>query len=76
MTTPVTTGADERAEAQRVEYGQYVAKGPIFIGNGRAYNEGDSVPVSAVEGPDASVSRDDVERVASKTAAKTTVKES
>lgn len=36
-------------EAQLEEYGQWVAKGPIYVGNARAYNEGDPVPASNVE---------------------------
>jgi hypothetical protein len=40
--------ADEIA-AQAKEYGTYVATQPINVGNARAYNEGDPVPVSNVE---------------------------
>ena len=45
--TPKT--ALELAEEQRVEYGTYVALGPIDIDGARAFNTGDPVPVSHVE---------------------------
>lgn len=36
-------------DEQRREYGKYVATEAIFIGNARAFNPGDPVPVSHVE---------------------------
>lgn len=48
MSQPLT--AAELREAQRKEWGTYVALGPIDIGGVRAFNEGDPVPVSHVEG--------------------------
>ncbi len=47
MTTPAT--ADDMRQAIAAEYGAYVALGPIDIDGGRAFNEGDPVPVSHVE---------------------------
>lgn len=41
--------AEDVVEAQRKEYGQYVAKEPIYHGNALAYNPLDPVPVSNVE---------------------------
>lgn len=40
---------DDYIAKQAVEYGTYVATGPIFHNGARAYNEGDPVPVSNVE---------------------------
>ncbi len=40
---------DEYLAAQRAEWGQYVAAGPIDIGTARAFNEGDPVPASHVD---------------------------
>lgn len=39
----------ERRRAQAEEWGQWVATGPIFIGNARAFNEDDPVPHGHVE---------------------------
>lgn len=39
----------EQIEAQRKEYGTYVANRPIDVNGVRAYNTGDPVPVSNVE---------------------------
>jgi hypothetical protein len=41
--------AAEYREAQRAEYGTYVALVPIDINGARAFNPGDAVPVSHVE---------------------------
>ena len=49
MTLPAPTTAAELREAQRVEYGTYVAVQPIDIDGARAFNEGDAVPVSHVD---------------------------
>jgi hypothetical protein len=49
MTAPVPATAVELREAQRIEYGTYVAVVPIDIGGARAFNVGDPVPVSHVE---------------------------
>ena len=46
-TPPVT--AEELREAQRAEYGVYVATQPIDINGVRAFNVGDAVPVSHVD---------------------------
>lgn len=46
---PLDPETAERLKAQEVEYGTYRAKGPIYVGNARAYNRGDAVPVSNVE---------------------------
>jgi hypothetical protein len=43
------TTIDEYLEAQRAEWGRYVAKEPIFVDGVRAFNAGDPVPVSHVE---------------------------
>jgi hypothetical protein len=47
MSQPLT--ATELREAQRKEYGTYVALGPIDVHGTRAFNEGDPVPVGHVE---------------------------
>lgn len=52
MTAPHGT-ADDYAAAQAKEWGKYVAAFPIDYYGNRAYNTGDPVPVSAVEGDDA-----------------------
>lgn len=65
---------EEYAAAQAAEYGQFRAVVPINIGNARAFNVGDAVPVSHVE--NGVVSKEQVERVATKSAAVATVKES
>src|SRR5690349_5929699 len=43
--------ADDLEAAQVKEYGTYVATVPIDFYGERAFNTGDPVPVSAVEGP-------------------------
>lgn len=48
LARPSTT-AEDMVAAQRKEYGQYVAKEAIHVGNALAYNPGDPVPVSNVE---------------------------
>lgn len=47
MSEPKT--AEELAEAQAKEYGMYVAVEPIDVGNARAFNVGDAVPIGHVE---------------------------
>jgi hypothetical protein len=42
--------AEEYRRAQEKEYGSYVATAPIDIYGARAFNVGDPVPVSHVEG--------------------------
>ena len=49
MTSPTPVTAEELREAQRKEYGTYVAAQTIFIEGARAFNVGDPVPVSHVE---------------------------
>ena len=49
MTAPSPATAAEYREAQRAEYGTYVAVVPIDIDGARAFNVGDAVPVSHVE---------------------------
>lgn len=49
MTTPKPLTAVQLREALGVEYGTYVAVGPININGARAFNEGDPVPASHVE---------------------------
>lgn len=49
MTAPTPQTAAEYREAQRAEYGTYVAVVPIDINGARAFNPGDAVPVSHVE---------------------------
>lgn len=49
MTAPAPATAEELREAQRAEYGVYVATQPIDINGVRAFNEGDAVPVSHVD---------------------------
>ena len=46
MTTPAT--AEEYADAQAKEYGQYVAVERILIGNALAFKPGDPVPAGHV----------------------------
>lgn len=50
MTAPTPATAEDLRDAQRKEYGTYVAVGPIDINGVRAFNAGDPVPVSHVEG--------------------------
>ena len=45
----VNEAVNEQAMVRAVEYGVFVARGPIDIGGARAYNRGDAVPVSVVE---------------------------
>lgn len=45
-TRPLT--AEEAVEANRKEYGQYVAVEPIYYGNALAHNPGDAVPAGNV----------------------------
>ena len=45
----ITTAAQYR-EAVGAEYGTYVALGPIDLEGARAFNAGDPVPVSHVDG--------------------------
>jgi hypothetical protein len=52
MTAPHGT-ATSYQEAQRAEWSKYVAAVPIDFYGTRAYNVGDPVPVSAVDGDDA-----------------------
>lgn len=40
---------EERELLQVIEYGTFIATGPIEVGNARAFNEGDPVPVTNVE---------------------------
>jgi hypothetical protein len=42
--------ADDYEAQQVAEYGKWVASEVIFIGGARAFNPGDPVPVSHVEG--------------------------
>ena len=49
MTAPIPATAAEYRDAQRAEYGTYVAVVPIDINGARAFNVGDAVPVSHVE---------------------------
>lgn len=49
MTVPMDPELAARLEAQRVEYGTWRAKGPIYAGTALAYRAGDPVPVSNVE---------------------------
>jgi hypothetical protein len=57
------TTADQYAAAQLREWNTYVAVVPIDYYGVRAYNAGDPVPVSAVDGDDAWVYDDLVRRV-------------
>jgi len=51
MTTPAPHGtADDYQEAQRAEWSKYVALVPLDFYGTRAYNVGDKVPASAVDG--------------------------
>lgn len=58
----VTTASQYEAEQLR-EWTTYAAKVPIDYYGTRAYNAGDPVPVSAVDGPDAWVFDDLVRRI-------------
>ena len=44
-----TVRAADVAHSIAVEYGTYIATGPINIDGARAFNEGDPVPVSHVD---------------------------
>lgn len=60
MTSPTT--AAEYEAAQREEWGTYVARVAIDYYGVRAYNVGDPVPVSAVDGDAAWINPDFVDR--------------
>lgn len=45
----LTEAVAEDMEAQRTEYGTYVANRPIDVDGARAYNTGDPVPASNVD---------------------------
>ena len=45
----ITEELSDHIEAQKREYGQYVATQPIHFGTALAYNEGDAIPVSNVK---------------------------
>jgi hypothetical protein len=62
MTSPTT--AAEYEAAQRAEWGTYVARVRIDYYGVRAYNPGDPVPVSAVDGDGAWVNPDFIDRQA------------
>jgi hypothetical protein len=47
--SPIAAELADQIEAQRKEYGLYVAAVPIEHGSARAYNQGDAVPVSNAE---------------------------
>ena len=64
MTAPTPATAEELREAQRKEYGTWVAVVPIDINGARAFNPGDPVPVSHVDGN--VVTKDQVAGVATK----------
>lgn len=61
---PETAPDEEYRKAQQAEYGQFVANKPIDIRGARAFNVGDPVPASHVEG--GVVSEDDVEKQTTK----------
>ena len=70
MTTPATPAEVEALrQAQAKEYGTYIAVERINIGGARAFNPGDPVPVSHVEGDNPVVRKDQVARVNTKAAA-------
>lgn len=79
---PELMTAEQYAEGVRKEYSMYVATGPIDINGARAFNVGDPVPVSHVDGDNPTVRSDQVAKTSTKagqsavqTAAPTTVKE-
>lgn len=49
MTQPQPEVWEQQYAAQLEEYSQYVAAGPIYVGNALAYNEGDPIPASNVK---------------------------
>ena len=61
---PIT--AAQFREALGAEWGTYVAAVEIDINGARAFNPGDAVPVSHVEGADAPVRADQVKKVSTK----------
>ncbi len=65
--------ADEYASEQAREYGKYVARVGIDFHGTRAYNVGDPVPISAVEGDTAWVPADFVDELATAFEGSTTV---
>ncbi len=60
---PAPTTAQQYAERQVQEWGKYRAAVAIDFYGTRAYNVGDPVPISAVEGDSAWISADYVERI-------------
>mgnify|MGYP001025037014 CR=1 FL=1 len=49
QTSPITAELADHIEAQRKEYGMYVAARQIHVGTALAYNPGDAVPISNAE---------------------------
>lgn len=47
--SPITAELADQIEAQRKEYGTYVANQQIHVGTALAYNPGDAVPISNAE---------------------------
>lgn len=69
MATP-----EDFAAAQAAEYGKWVAKEPIYVGDARAFNPGDPVPASHITS--GVVSKDQVVGAKTQTAAAVTGQES
>ena len=47
--SPITVELADQIEAQRKEYGMYVASQQIWHGSGLAYNPGDAIPIENCE---------------------------
>jgi hypothetical protein len=62
MTTKRRTTADDLEQQQKQEWSTYVAKVAIDFYGVRAFNPGDPVPASAVDGADGWVSPDYVDK--------------
>jgi hypothetical protein len=65
--------AEQALEAQRAEYGRYVAKEDIYVGTALAFRAGDPVPVGHVES--GAVDKAQVVGATTKAAAAVTTKE-
>lgn len=68
LAAPVPQSADDRAALVAAEYSKYIANSTIPYGNANAYTVGMPVATSAVEGPNAWVNPEQVDRVTTKAA--------
>lgn len=68
LATPAPQSADDRAALVAAEYSKYIANSTITYGNANAYTVGMPVALSAVEGPNAWVNPEQVDKVTTKAA--------